>query len=139
MGNAKVVDVAFLKIIRRQLDEVLAGCYSPGSILREKLDSVRHKMDLVMSIAPDAPLELVPGMTKSDICKAMELETWDPALPISWVRHVQVKTGFNVVPHFVYGYDEKGPHGRPVPITAIGRAMLPVINHVMDTSYPTED
>jgi len=134
---AKKVDLAFLKIIKRQLTEALEYGTILGGSRYDKLEAVAQKVDIIIRISPDVEPENTPGITKDDLAQLAGLKTYDPSLPQGWVDMVRNQLNFNVAPHFVYGYDDT-KMGRPVPITSIGKAMLPVINHVMGTCYPEE-
>ena len=133
---AKKVDLAFLKIIQRQLNEAMHyGSLSINGPNWEKLEAVAQKVHILIRISPDVEPENTPGITKDDLAQLAGLKTYDPSLPQGWVDMVRNQLNFNVAPHFVYGYDDN-KMGRPVPVTSIGKAMLPVINHVMGTCYP---
>jgi len=136
---AKKVDLAFLKIIKRQLNDVLE--YGNRSTVSgtnyDKLEAVAQKVDIIIRISPDVEPENIPGITKDDLAQVAGLKVYDPSLPQGWVDMVRNQLNFNVAPHFVYGYDDN-KMGRPVPVTSIGKAMLPVINRVMGTCYPEE-
>jgi len=48
--------------------------------------------------------------------------TYDCALPQHWVDEMQHNHGFDVRPHFVWGYPERSLWGGPVAITEQGQA-----------------
>ncbi len=66
-------------------------------------------------------------MTKKEIIQKMELEkeTFDYALPQTWVDEVSKKTGDEIAPHFVWLYDKEGGlFGRPSSISLKGNRIL---------------
>lgn len=136
MAKYKMVDTGFINIVKRQTKELLNSSNIIGSD-REKLEGIQQKLEIMSSVAPDLPTEFEPGVRKSDLVDALGLKVYDYELPAGWVDEVRNKMDFNVVPHFVYGYDDN-KFGRPVPITSIGKVMLRVINRVCGTNYPIE-
>jgi len=61
--------------------------------------------------------------TKDEVAKSKGLKVFDNALPQPWVDRM-AERGFDVVPHFVWSYDEYPLGGVPYPITARGLLIL---------------
>jgi len=76
------------------------------------------------------------GETKGDIMGKLELElkknpnyeTFDYALPLTWVNEAKEIIGEDVVPHFVWIYEKGSLAGRPFPITEKGKELLAIYN-----------
>jgi hypothetical protein len=77
------------------------------------------------------PVEVLPNHSKMDLVEEVGLKDVsgiDYALPQGVVDKVQKEMNFNIVPHFVM--DCRGSY-KLLPITSIGRAILPVIEKVI--------
>jgi hypothetical protein len=122
-----IVSKIWLEIIKRQLGETLLDV-PVQSTAWQKLEGLEHKLRMVITASPICPSEFCPGITKQDLVHELGLENIDYGLPQNMVDSVMESLGYNMVPDFVYQYGEVNG---PVPITTVGRAMLPVINKVV--------
>ena len=79
-------------------------------------------------------LEYMPGITKNDICKYLKLETFDYALPITWLTDVAKVTGIYADAHFVWDYSE-GNYDQPLAITREGETILRIYNYIKEKQH----
>lgn len=71
----------------------------------------------------------IPGMTKGDLCRELELENYDTALPQWWLEDVAKLTGIHCQFDFVWSYMPDS-YNQPLPITAQGRVILRIYNYI---------
>ena len=66
-----------------------------------------------------------PHATKGEAAQILYPD-WncDTALPQPWVDYTLSTTGFDVRPHFVWGYNRSTVFGQPLPLTATGADWL---------------
>lgn len=126
MDKYKMVSVKFLEGLAKR-------------VVDNKLTKADHKILIsILESGPNVPTELTPDVTKRDLVKELYPDGYsgiDFALPQNFVNTVQERMGFNICPHFVM--DCRGIF-KLIPITSIGKAMLPVIYRVCFNSEPPE-
>ena len=89
------------------------GCFQEISIL----DSARYDRCL----------------SKQDVCKYLELKSFDYALPLWWLEDVAKLTGIYADAHFVWDYSE-GNYDKPLAITREGETILRIYSYIKETT-----
>lgn len=77
----------------------------------------------------DAYGYMQPRPTLSELAKSQELENFDVAIPIDWVREFEELTGFNPVGHIVMDYSGNS-YGEEKAITREGQVALDIFHHI---------
>jgi hypothetical protein len=79
-------------------------------------------------------------MTKEEACKLLGIKIYDTALPQSWfdvMNQIFGGSSVDVLPNFVWSYDDAILMGAPRPLTDMGCVMLICYNRIYDGSnYP---
>lgn len=69
-------------------------------------------------------------LTMVEKCAALNIKTFDTALPRGWVDDFTQIIGQSPVGYFVWSYDDGKVNGEPMPISRIGVALLKTFNHI---------
>lgn len=104
-----------------------------GTVISRAMDfdeAIKYKGTIAYSRKPAILMDMKVGSehprTKGDLARQMGLKTFDFALPQNWVNRANER-GFDVVPHFVWSYDDAPIGGVPMPLTKEGWRMLQVM------------
>jgi hypothetical protein len=122
MDKYKMIPVYFLEKLVRSMEE-----QNPKTMT---IQCAILSTKCLIKDGKDVPTELCPDVTRRDIVEELYPDGYsgiDFALPQNLVNTVQEKMGFNMCPHFVM--DCRGNY-KLIPITSIGRTMLPIIYKV---------